>query len=263
MNKDIFGDMVTEKLKREIGMVPKPLPEEVKTLETVLPSGSVRFENNLYQADKLKKISISKRSFGESTAGTIVIMVADDDYDIPSTLADIAFNFFDEKVKISALFQSRPLMKDDESTRNYVEPFQKWYEAIGKLPSEPSITPGEPGEVLKVKPAPIKSMRFFPDSYVELGEFLKANPAPIKYMRFIPDSYLDEVLKFAEQFFDIFVDIYHKAEPVRDAQRKRQMQAFRSEFNKHILRDDPSGRVIMEIFGQQKAELFYDYLVYL
>jgi len=238
MNKYVLADMVTEKLKREIGMVPKPLPEEVKTLETVLPSGRLRIESTLYQAEKLKKITLSKRSLGESTAGTIVIMVADDEYDIPSTLADIAFNF-DEKVKISALFQSRPLMKDDESARNYVEPFREWYEAICKLPSEPAITPGEP------------------------GEFLKVNPAPIKYMRFIPDSYLDEVLKFAEQFFDIFVDIYHKAEPVKDAQRKRQMQAFRSEFNKHILWDDPSGRVLMETFGQQKAELFYDHLIYL
>ncbi len=65
MNKYILADMVTERLKREIGMVPKPLPEELKTLETVLPSGRVRFENALYQAEKLKKITISKRSLGE------------------------------------------------------------------------------------------------------------------------------------------------------------------------------------------------------
>jgi hypothetical protein len=230
--------MVTKKLKREIGMVPKPLPVEIKTLETVLPSGRIHLESVLYQAEKLKKITISKRSLGESSAGTIVIMVADDEYDIPSTLADITFNF-DEKGKISVLFQSRPYMKDNESIRNYVDPFREWYEAICKLPSEPAITPGEP------------------------GEFIKINPASIKYMRRIPDSCLDEVLKFAEQFFDIFVDIYQKAEPVKDAQKKKQMQTFRAEFNKHILWDDPSGRVITATFGKQKAESFYDHLIYL
>jgi hypothetical protein len=46
---------VAERLKREIGMVPKPFPEELKTLEAVLPSGSIRFESSLYQTEKLKK----------------------------------------------------------------------------------------------------------------------------------------------------------------------------------------------------------------
>jgi len=238
MNKYILADMVTEKLKREIGMIAKPLPEELKTLETVLPSGRVRFEAALYQADKLKKITISKHSHGESGAGTVVIIVADDEYDLPFIVVDIAFDF-GEKGKIFVEFEAKPLVKDEESTRKYVEPFRKWREAIGKLPAE------------------------LPTAFGEPGEFLKANVSPNEYVRLIPDDYTDEVLNLADQFFDIFLDVYRKAEPVKDAQRKREMDAFRSEYNKHVLEEDPSGVMLINAFGRQTAELFYDYLLYL
>ena len=56
---------------------------------------------------------------------------------------------------------------------------------------------------------------------------------------------------------------YLEREPITMPRHHWDMQAFRSEFNKHILWDDPSGRVLMETFGQQKAELFYDRLIYL
>jgi len=238
MNKYILADMVTEKLKREIGMIAKPLPEELKTLETVLPSGRVRFEAALYQADKLKKITISKHSHGESGAGTVVIIVADDEYDLPFIVVDIAFDF-GEKGKIFVEFEAKPLVKDEESTRKYVEPFRKWREAIGKLPAE------------------------LPTAFGEPGEFLKANVSPNEYVRLIPDDYTDEVLNLADQFFDIFLDVYRKAEPVKDAQRKREMEAFRSEYNKHVLEEDPSGVMLINAFGRETAELFYDYLLYL
>ena len=138
-----------------------------------------------------------------------------------------------------AAFQFRPLIKDEESTRKYVEPFRNWYEAISKLPSEPVTKFGEPGELLK------------------------DNPSAIKYVRGIPHDYTDEVLDFAQQFFDIFLDIYRKAEPVKNAQRRSEMDAFRSEWNRHILEDDPSGQMLIKNFGRQKAELVYDYLIYL
>ena len=230
--------MVTEKLKREIGMVAKPLPEELKTLETILPLGRVRFESALYQAEKLKKIAIAKHTLGESGAGTVVMIVAEDEYDLPFMLADIAFDFGKEG-KIFTEFEAMPLIKDEESTRKYVEPFRKWRQAIGKLPAEP-VT-----------------------GFGEVGEFLKANVSPTEYIRFIPDDYTDEVLKFAQQFFDIFLDIYRKAEPVKDVQRRRKMDAFRAEWNKYVLVEDPSGVALMEAFGRQTAELFYDYFVYL
>lgn len=238
MNKYILADMVTEKLKREIGMVAKPLPEELQTLETVLPSGSIRFESVLYQTEKLKKIAISKHTHGESGAGTVVLIIADDAYDLPFIVVDIAFDF-GKKGKIFTEFEAKPLVKDEESTRKYVDPFRKWREALGKLPAEPVTAFGE------------------------VGEFLKANVSPTEYVRLIPDSYTDEVLKFADQFFDIFLDIYRKAEPVKDAERKRKMDAFRLEYNKHVLEEDPSGVMLINTFGRQKAELFYDYLLYL
>jgi len=236
MNKHILADMVTERLTREIGMVAKPLPEEIKTLERVLPSGSMRSESALYQAEKLKRISISKRSRGDGGAGTVVMLVADDEYDLPFILADIAFDFA-EKGKMSVGFQLRPLVKDEESTRKYIAPFLKWCEAIEKLPGEPV--------------------------FLNIGEYLKANPPPLKYLRSLSYDYLDEVLKFTEQFFDIFLDIYRKAEPVKDAQRRREMDAFRSEYNQKILGDDASGKILLEAFGRQTTALFYDYLVYL
>ena len=74
---------------------------------------------------------------------------------------------------------------------------------------------------------------------------------------------LTRCLILHNSFFDIFLDIYRKAEPVKDAERRRKMDAFRSERNKHILGDDPSGQVLIEAFGRQTAELFYNYLVYL
>ncbi len=238
MNKYILADIVTERLTRELGMVAKPLPEELKKLEAVLPSGRVRTEPALYQAEKLKKILISKRSHGEDLAGTLVIIVPADEYDFPRILADITFDFAG-KGKMFVAFQFRPLVKDEESTRKYVEPLRKWLEELNKLPSEPVI--------------PFK----------EQGEFLKANPAPIRYIRIVQEDYIDEVLNFAQQYFDIFLDIYRKAEPVKDAERRRKMDAFRSEWNKHILEDDPSLQYMMETFGRQAAELFSEYFTYM
>jgi hypothetical protein len=238
MNKYILADMVTEKLKKEIGMVAKPLPEELRIMEGELPSGRVRFENTLYQAGKLKKITIGNHTLGETGAGSLVMIVADDDYDLPFIVVDIAFDS-GAKGEIFTEFEAKPLVKDEESTQKYVEPFRKWREALGKLPAE--AAPGAR----------------------EVGEFLKANMSPNEYLRLIPSDYADEVLKFADQFFDIFIDIYRKAEPVKDTERRRKMQAFRAEYNKHVLEEDPSGVMLMNVFGRKTAELFYDYLLYL
>jgi len=236
MNKYILADMVTERLKREIGMVAKPLPEEIKTLEADLPSGRMRFEHALYQAEKLKRISIGKRDLGEGGAGTVVMLVADDEYDLPFILTDIAFDFVG-KGRISAGFGLRPLVKDDESTRKYIQPFQKWYEAISKLPGEPIS--------------------------LNVGPFLRANPAPLRYSASLPDDYANEVVELTGQFFDIFLDIYRKAEPVKDAERRSKMDAFRLEYNQNIFGDDYSGKVLIEAFGEQTTALFYEYFVYL
>jgi hypothetical protein len=238
MNKYILADMVTEKLKREIGMVAKPLPEQLKNLATASPAGRGSTELALYQAEKLKKISIIKSQRRETTAGAVVLIVGDDEYDLPFIVVDVAF-ISGEKDKIFAEFEAKPLVKDEESTRKYVEPFRKWREAIGKLPSEPVSGFGEP------------------------GEFLKANVSPTEYLRFIPDDYTDEVLKFADQFFDIYLDVYRKAEPVKDVERRGKIDAFRAEYNRYVLEEDPSGVSLIEAYGRQTAELFYDYLVYI
>ncbi len=44
--------------------------------------------------------------------------------------------------------------------------------------------------------------------HLKVGKFLKANPAPMDYLGCISYDYIDEVLKFTEQFFDIFLGIY-------------------------------------------------------
>jgi hypothetical protein len=238
MNKYILADIMTERLTRELGMVARPLPDELRKLEAVLPSGRVRTEPALYQAPKLRKIVISKRSQGENLAGTLVMLMSEDEYDFPFTLADITFDFAG-KGKMFVAFQFRPLVKDEESTRKYVEPLRKWFEAISKIPSEPVKPPKEP------------------------GEFLKANVTPIRYIQIVQDRYIDDVLNFARQFFDIVLDMYRKAEPVTDALRRKEMDTFRSEWNNHILSDDPSAQSLTEAYGQKTAALFCKYLVYL
>jgi hypothetical protein len=238
MNKYILADMIIERLTREIGMVEKPLPEELKKLESVLPSGIARTEPALYQAAKLKKIVISKRSQGEDLAGTLVMLISEDDYDFPFTLSDVTFNFAG-KGKMFVAFKFRPLVNDDESTKKYVEPLRKWLEVINKIPSEP-VTPPR-----------------------EHGEFLKKNVAPIGYIRIVQEDYINEVLNFAQQFYDIILDIYRKAEPVRDSQRRKEMDAYRSEWNKHILSADPSSQSLAEAYGQKTAALFCEHLLYL
>jgi len=236
MNKYILADMAIDRLTKEIGMVAKPFPEEIKTLETDLPSGRMRFEHALYQAEKLKKISIGKRDLGEGGAGTVVMLIADDEYDLPFILLDLAFDFFKEG-RITAGFGLRPLVKDEDGIRKYIDPFLEWYKLMGRIPGE-SVS-------------------------LDVGGFLKANPPSLGYLRSITNDYLDEVLKCTEQFFDIFLDIYRKAQPVKDAQRRRKMDAFRSEYNQRIFGDDYSGKVLIKAFGQQTAALFYDYFVYL
>jgi hypothetical protein len=194
MNKYILGDIVTKKLKKEIGMVAKPCPEVLRNLEADLSSGKLRFETALYQAEKLKKITISNHTHGDSGAGTVVMIVAEDEYDLPFILADIAFDF-GKKGKIFTEFEAMPLVKDEESTKKYVNPFRKWREAIDKLPGE------------------------YEEVFGEVGEFLKTSVSPTEYLHFVPEDHTDEVLKFADQFFDIYLEIYRNAEPVRDAKR--------------------------------------------
>jgi hypothetical protein len=236
MNKYILADMVTERLTREIGMVARFLPEEIKTLEKDLPTGRLRFDSALYQAEKLKRVTIGKRSHSGGGAGTVVMLIADDEYDLPFILTDLAFDFF-EKGRVSAGFQIRPLVQDEESTRKYIEPFQKWFDVISKLPGKPI--------------------------FLDVGPFLRANPAPLRYSATFPDDYADQVVELIRQFFDIFVDIYQKAEPVKDAERRSKMDAFRSEYNQNILGDDYSGKMLIEAFGRQTVAVFYEYLIYL
>ena len=238
MNKYILADIASKKLKGLIELIAKPLPEEIKTLEKVMPSGRLRFESTLYQAEKLKKISFLNHTIGETFVGNVVMLIADDEYDLPFVLLNIALNF-GETGKLFTLIEAKPLVWDDESTRKYVDPFRKWREAIGKLPSDP-VT-----------------------SFEEPGKFLRNNISPTQYLRLVPDDYTDEVLNFAEQFFDIYLAIYRKAGPVKDTERRRKMDAFRSEYNKYVLEEDPSGIMLIEAFGRQTADLLYKYLVYI
>jgi hypothetical protein len=166
------------------------------------------------------------------------MIVAEDEYDLPFVEIDIAFDF-GEKDKMFTEFEVIPLVKDEESVRKYVEPFMKWREEIGKLPAKPVTTFGE------------------------TREFMKAHVTPIEYIHFLSYDYTDEVLKFAIQFLDIFLDICRKAKPVKDAQRRKEMDTFRSEWNRYVLEDDPSGIASINAFGRQNAELLYNYLVYL
>ena len=70
-------------------------------------------------------------------------------------------------------------------------------------------------------------------------------------------------------FFAIFFGVglillpEEKAKPVKDTERRRQMDAFRTEYNKYVLEEDPSGKILIEAFGRQTADRLYDYCVYI
>lgn len=241
MNKHIIADMITEKLKKEIGMVAKPFPEELKVLETEIPSGIVpmsgklHMEASLYQADKAKKITFLRNKMGEMSAGSVLMIAPEDEYELPFIVVDITF-WLGEINKIFTEFDANPIVKDEESLKDYNE-FKKWLEEIGKLPSEPIAGLPEP------------------------GEFLKSCLSTINYLHFVPVEHTDEVIKLTDQFFDIYIKLYQKAEPVKDVQRRKKMDEFRLEYNRHALDDDPSGVMIMNAFGREKAQLFYEHLV--
>ena len=237
MNKYLIAGVITEKLKKEIGMVPKPFPEELRVLEGELkPFGKVHFDSSLYQAEKLKRISFNKHMMGENFVGCLVVIAAEDEYDLPFIVASITF-VSNDTGKILVELEAKPLVKDEESMRNNIDPFRNWREAMGKLPSEPVTGFGEP------------------------GAFLKENMSPIHYLRFIPGEHTDEVLRLTEQFFDVFVSIYRKAKPVTDTRRRQKMDDFRTEYNRYVLEQDPSGAALINAFGREKAQLFYEHLV--
>ena len=237
MDKYFIADMLTEKLKREIGMVPRPFPEELKIMEAeVAPFGKSHFENSLYQTEKLKKIWFGKHAFGETFVGTIVIIVAADEYDLPWTYVNVG-SWSRETSKIFVEFGAKPLVWDEESTRKYADPFREWLEATGELPLE-SLT-----------------------GFGEGGEHLRAFRSPVACGGLTPVEYLDKVLNFTEQFFNIFVDIYRKAEPVKDVGRRRAMDAFRSEYNRYALDEDPSGVVLINMIGREKAQLLFEHFL--
>jgi len=241
MKKHIVADMITEKLEREIGMVAKTFPEELRIMESEVPpevlppGGKIHMEASLYQADKIKKITFLKNKFGEISAGSVVMIAPEDEYELPFIIVDVTFWSL-ETIKIFTEFDANPLVKDEEGIRQYTD-FKKWRDEIGKLPSEPIVGLPEP------------------------GEFLKSCLSTVNYLRFIPGEYTDEVLNLTGEFFDIFINLYQRAVPVKDMQRRSKMDIFRSEYNRRVLEEDPSGVMLINAFGREKAQLFYEHLV--
>jgi hypothetical protein len=241
MNKYIVGDMVTEMLKKEMNLVDYPLPEEIRVMHGEHPTyGKMFRECFRYKADKIKRVSVIRHDVGGILVGAVIMIVCDDKYDFPFIVVNVAFvPVKGGKDKIFTEFEAKPLVKDEESTRKYINPLRSWRKAIGQLPSEPMSGFGEP------------------------GEFVKANISPIEYIRYVPIYYLDRVLDFTRQFFEIIVDFWRKAEPVKDIERRRKIDEFRREYNRHILDEDPSGRTAIATYGREKALLGFENLTFL
>jgi len=51
----------------------------------------MRLEASLYQADKIKKIAIIKNKLGEISAGSIVMIASQDEYELPFIAVDVLF----------------------------------------------------------------------------------------------------------------------------------------------------------------------------
>jgi len=236
MNKHIVADMLTEKFSKEIGMVEKQFPADLKVLDADTPFGAkLHTEASLYHADKIKKISFLRNTMGEMSAGSVIMIVPEDTYDLPFIVADVTF-WSGEQNKIFTEFDANPLVKDADSVHKYDE-FLKWQDELGKLSSEPVTGIPEP------------------------GEYIKSVMSTVHYLRFIPAEFTDEVLKLTDRFFDIFLEMYAAAEPVQDSQKRIKMDAFRAEYNSHILNEDPSAMAFEGTFGREKVQRFYDHLV--
>ena len=116
MDKHIIAEIITEKFKKELGMVDKAFPEELRILEAEIPpealppGGKMRMESSMYQADKIKKISIVKNQLGEISAGGIVLITPENEYDLPFVVVDITFMSIG-KVKIFTELDAKPLVK--------------------------------------------------------------------------------------------------------------------------------------------------------
>ena len=240
MNKYILVDMIAPILKKEMNLVDYPLPEELRVREGEHPNFGKVFETaSRYKADKTKRVAFTRLDFGGAFVGSVAMIFGGDEYDFPYVIETLCFVPGEGgKDKIFAEFDAMPLVKDEESTRKYVDTLRGWREAIGKIPAEPITGFGEAGEIISAK------------------------LLPMEYLYFVPIEYLDEVLGSAKQFFEIGLDFWRKAEPVKDAEKRRKMKAWRAEYNYHLLEEDPSGISSVEIFGREVTEFYFNHLVY-
>jgi hypothetical protein len=241
MDKYMAGKVAMEILGKAMNVTDYPLPEDLRVREGSHPSyGKMVNQAARYRADKLKRIAILNHDVGGSFIGSVIMIVGEDGYDFPFIVVNIAFApDATGKDRIFVEFESKPLVKDDESTRKYIEPLRAWREALVKIPSEPMSGFGDP------------------------GEFVKANLSPIEYIRWVPMEHLDEVMDFFRQFFEIVVDFWRQAEPVPDAARRQQIDDFRQAYNHHILDDDPSGRASIAAYGREQALRYFENVTFL
>jgi len=241
MNKYLAGDVAKEILAKEMSITDYPLPEDLSVREGDHPTyGKMVNRATRYKADKIKRIALLNHDVGGSFIGSVIMIVGEDGYDFPFIVVNIAFApDATGKDRIFVEFEAKPLVKDEESTRKYVEPLRAWREAIAKLPSEPMSGFGDP------------------------GEFVKANLSPIEYIRWVPMEHLDEVMDFFRQFFAIIVDYWRQAEPVQDLERRKKIADFRQAYNSHILDDDPSGRTAIATYGREQALRYFENVTFL
>jgi len=240
MNKYILDDMITPMLKKEMNMVDYPLPEELRVWEGEHPTrGKVSNRPTRYKADKIKRVSVLRHDMGGAFVGSVIMIVGEDEYDFPFVVGDVSFIAGEDgKDKLFTEFMVKPLVKDEESMTKYVDSLRGWREVIGKIPAEPVTGYGEAAEVINAK------------------------LLPMEWLYFVPIEYLDQVLASAKQFFEIALDFWRKAEPVKDAERIKKMKAWRAEYNYHLLEEDPSGISSVEMYGRERTELYFNHLVY-
>ena len=241
MNKYMAGDVAKEILTKDMGITDYPLPEDLRVREGSHPTrGKVVNRATRYKADKIKRIALLNHDVGGQFIGSVIMIVGEDGYDFPFIVVNIAFApDATGQDRIFVEFEAKPLVKDAESTRKYIEPLHAWREALGKLPSEPM------------------------SGFGEIGEFVKANLSPIEYVRWVPMEHLDAVMYLFRQFFAIIVDYWRQAEPVEDAARRKQIADFRQAYNSHILDDDPAGQTSIATYGREQALRYFENVTFL
>ena len=237
MSMNTIPPLILGFLKKELRLITQDLPDSIRTMKT--PPGivpDITVENNLFSAPGLKKISFIRQTRSSGVDVTEVLLVPADNYDLPYVTIITGFTSPDAG-KLLVKFEAKPVVRDEISQERYIKPFLSWRREMHKLPSEPVART------------------------MQAGETMQKHMSPLNYLRYVPSDKEHSVSSLTDEFLSIYLTVYRTAVPVSDTSRIRLMQEFREEYNRQLLDEGVSLRVLIEAFGEERVKRMFRYLV--